>query len=83
MLPTEVPVSRSGRMPTRSSSWITPICAKPRAAPPPNASPRRGARVSVTGGVGGVTPTGGAVSGGGGGVRAQPVSNRISAQSHA
>ena len=34
----EVPATRSGRMPFSSSTWMTPMCEKPRAAPPPSAS---------------------------------------------
>jgi hypothetical protein len=46
-----------GRMPASSNTSMTPICAKPRAAPPPRARPMRGAR----GGVGaGATTAGGA-----------------------
>ena len=41
-LPAEVPTTRSGAMPASSSTWITPMCAKPRAAPPPSARPMRG-----------------------------------------
>lgn len=38
-LPAEVPVTKLGRMPFSSNTWITPTCANPRAAPPPNANP--------------------------------------------
>ncbi len=31
-------------MPFSSSTWITPMCEKPRAAPPPSARPMRGGR---------------------------------------
>ena len=41
-LPAEVPTTRSGRMPASSSTWITPMWAKPRAAPPPSARPMPG-----------------------------------------
>jgi hypothetical protein len=41
-LPAEVPTIRSGRIPLSSNTWITPMCEKPRAAPPPSARPMRG-----------------------------------------
>ncbi len=44
-LPAEVPVTMSGWMPFSSSTSITPMWAKPRAAPPPSARPMRGGRV--------------------------------------
>ena len=37
--PTELPAMTSGTMPSRCSTRITPMCAQPRAAPPPSASP--------------------------------------------
>jgi hypothetical protein len=70
-LPADVPTTRSGRMPFSSSTWMTPMCAKPRAAPPPRARPMRGgfgAGVgAITSGTGGVTTTatGGTATGGG------------------
>ena len=49
-------------MPASSSTWITPMWAKPRAAPPPRARPMRGGR-----GTGGGVAGGGGVGGGSGG----------------
>src|ERR1700712_1179226 len=50
--PALVPLSRSTFRLRASSALITPICAKPRAAPPPSARPIRMVRcsVGVTGG---------------------------------
>ena len=61
-LPADVPTTRSGAMPFSSSAWITPMWAKPRAAPPPSARPMRGRRGGGGGGGGGdgaAAPTGG------------------------
>src|ERR1700753_3410811 len=49
-LPAEVPVTMSGWMPFSSSTSITPMWAKPRAAPPPSASATRGGRIGLGGG---------------------------------
>ncbi len=46
-LPAEVPVTMSGWMPFSSSTSITPMWAKPRAAPPPSARATRGGRVGL------------------------------------
>ena len=55
-LPAEVPTTRSGAKPFSSSAWMTPMWAKPRAAPPPSARPMRGRRG------GAATTTGGAAT---------------------
>ena len=51
-LPALVPTTKSGRMPASSSTWITPMWAKPRAAPPPSAKPMRGGLGSFGGAAG-------------------------------
>ncbi|CAG9235547.1 conserved hypothetical protein [Paraburkholderia sabiae] len=52
--PALVPQIRSTWMLRASSALITPICANPRAAPPPSARPTRSGRCGLlTGGVGG------------------------------
>jgi len=48
-------------MPASSSTWITPMWAKPRAAPPPSARPMRG---GLGGFGGGGLATGGGAGGG-------------------
>src|ERR1700687_6122192 len=45
--PALVPHTRSTWMSRASSALITPMCAKPRAAPPPSASPTRMTRSRV------------------------------------
>src|SRR5262249_31972040 len=50
--PALVPHTRSTSLLRASSAWTTPICAKPRAAPPPSASPTCSGRGLTTGGVG-------------------------------
>src|SRR5689334_21976686 len=49
-LPADVPTSRSGTSPFSSSAWMTPMWAKPRAAPPPSARPIRDRRGGAGGG---------------------------------
>ena len=63
-LPADVPTTRSGRTPLSSSTWITPMWANPRAAPPPSASPIRSGFGGAGGG--GATTTRGSGSGTGG-----------------
>src|SRR5688572_16310658 len=43
----EVPAMRSAWMPISSSARITPMCAHPRAEPPPRAKPMRGMGLSI------------------------------------
>ncbi|AMM13637.1 hypothetical protein AX768_05510 [Burkholderia sp. PAMC 28687] len=55
--PALVPLSRSTFTLRASSALITPICANPRAAPPPSARPMRTGRCGdVATGEAGVTP---------------------------
>ena len=42
-LPADVPATQCGLIPDSSNTWITPMWAKPRAAPPPSARHSRGA----------------------------------------
>jgi len=56
VLPADVPTTRSGLIPASSSTSMTPTWAKPRAAPPPSASPTRGGTFCTAAGAGcGVT----------------------------
>ncbi|SIT42580.1 hypothetical protein BN2476_320192 [Paraburkholderia piptadeniae] len=52
--PALVPHTRSILMLRASSALITPMCAKPRAAPPPSASPTRNGRCGLITGGGGL-----------------------------
>jgi hypothetical protein len=66
---------KSGLMPFSSSTWITPMCAKPRAAPPPSARPMRGGfGAGVRTGSGGGSGGGAGTIGAGGGAIWQPAS---------
>jgi hypothetical protein len=60
-LPALVPTTMSGTIPCASSALMTPMCAKPRAAPPPSASAililrgGSGVAAAATGAAGGAT----------------------------
>jgi len=75
-LPADVPTTRSGAKPFSSSAWITPMWAKPRAAPPPSARPMRGRRGGGGGAGGGGAAATGEGEDTGGGALAQPARPR-------
>src|SRR6266540_1371922 len=63
-LPTLVPTTRSTGIRSCSSTRMTPMCAKPRAAPPPRTSATFGSGMFTTGGGGAGGAAGGAAGGG-------------------